>query len=408
MLDDDGWDGPEPTAAEVEQWRREAVLASGDKIEPDRFPRMHNVSAGHMYQAIIRPEHPERPEYLTVPVSPGMDEVETSVAVSRWNMLWEAGQFRRRFFDEEELPKTLATIADQGDVNISLVPRTSSRYFEFAPLYHLLPKATLERFGLPLLHCGQWPFLAQVGDVDRYLPSDFHQRLRRAWEYAVWPRLMPGSPPSAFTRDDPIRMLAHNLEFWLPAVTDVIQETLREFPLGEGDIGPVPLIDGSVLPGATLGRPRKGGEIWSGEEEAAEALAWTVEQADRTGQLRGILDAVRAHRIEDDFSARWSYAREDFERKLYRKRAKVQVKFVELTDTIPVQGPETEVVGNVVTSDFLALLDPVDRQVVVLLRSGLTKLTDVAEELGYANHSAVSKRLARIRQQALLYFDQLD
>lgn len=264
---------------------------------------------------------------------------------------------------------------------------------------------------MPLLHGGQWPVLAQVGDVDRYLPDDFHQRLSRAWEYAVWPRLMPGSPPSAFTRDDPIRMLAHNLEFWLPAVTDVIQDTLREFPLGGSETiepGPVTLIDGSVLPGATLGQPRKGGDIWTGEDDAAEALDWTVEQADHTSQLRGILDAVRSHRVADDFSARWSWAREDFERKLYRKRAKVQVRFVELTDTIPVQGPEAEVVGNVVTSDFLALLDPVDRQVVILLRSGLTKLTDVADELGYANHSAVSKRLARIRQQAQAYFDQLE
>jgi hypothetical protein len=34
----------------------------------------------------------------------------------------------------------------------------------------------------------------------------------------------------AFTRDDPIRLLAHNLDFWLPAVTATIQDQLREFP----------------------------------------------------------------------------------------------------------------------------------------------------------------------------------
>lgn len=205
-------------------------------------------------------------------------------------------------------------------------------------------------------------------------------------------------------------MLAHSLDYWLPAATEVIQKTLGEFPLVTNGItpGPVPLEDGSVLRGAIMGGPRMGGQIWCGEDEAAEALAGTVGQADQTGQLGGILEAVRSHRVEDDFSPRWSYAREDFERKLYRKRAKVQVRFVELTDTIPVQGPEAEVVGDVVTADFLALLDPVDRQVVVLLRSGLTKLTDVGKELGYANHSAVSKRLARIRQQAQTYFDQLD
>lgn len=82
---------------------------------------------------------------------------------------------------------------------------------------------------------------------------------------------------------------------------------------------------------------------------------------------------------------------------LYRTRSKVKVRFVELTDTIPVQGPETEVEDRIVFADFLTLLDERDRQVVVLLNSGTTKLTDVARILGYSNHSAVSKRLKLIR-----------
>src|SRR5262249_53126519 len=128
--------------------------------------------------------------------------------------------------------------------------------------------------------------------------------------------------------------------------------------------------------------------------------------ADETGRLRGILDAVRSHRIEDDFSPCWSYAREDFERKLHGKRRKVKVKFVELTDTTPVQGPESDVMGNLVTNDFLALLDAQNQQIVVLLNSGVTKKTEIADILGYANHSAVSKRLAQIRRVAERYFDQ--
>lgn len=39
--------------------------------------------------------------------------------------------------------------------------------------------------------------------------------------------------------------------------------------------------------------------------------------------------------VADDLSSRWSNAREDFAHKLYRKCNKVQVRFVELTDTIP-------------------------------------------------------------------------
>ena len=123
------------------------------------------------------------------------------------------------------------------------------------------------------------------------------------------------------------------------------------------------------------------------------------------GRLRGILDAVRSNRVEDDFSERWTYAREDFERKLYRKRTKIKVRFVELTDTIPVQGSETEVLDRVVYGDFLALLNERDREVVVLLDSGMTNLTEIAATMGYRNHSPVSKRLNRIREQAARFFD---
>ena len=41
---------------------------------------------------------------------------------------------------------------------------------------------------------------------------------------------MSGSKMKAFSADDPIRLLAHNLDFWVPAVTATIQDRLRGFP----------------------------------------------------------------------------------------------------------------------------------------------------------------------------------
>lgn len=400
-------DEPDLTAEEIEAFRREEVLAHAEKTTPELYPRLGNLSAGHLYRAIIRADVPEPPEYVTVPAAE-LGRVEVSVAVAEWNLLWEAAQFRRRFFDEDDLSGQLWRVADRGDVNVVFVPRTSTRYYEYSPLFHLLSRSTAERFGLPLLQAGLWPYIARGADVDRYLPKDFEQKLGRAWASTVWRHLMPASPVSAFSKDDPIRLLAHNLDFWLPPVTEVVQEILRGFPVVNNGITETaaPLSDGSVLEGALIANPRVGSDLWCGEADAAEAVAWTVDQADADGRLRGILDAVRSNRVEDDFSGRWSFAREDFERKLYRKRSKVKVRFVELPDNIPVQGPETEVEGAMVYSDFLALLDTRDRQVVVLLTSGTTKLTDVADILGYSNHSAVSKRLKRIRAQAARYFDE--
>lgn len=398
----------EPTAAEKLAWRRDNVLLPDEAATPEEFPCLTNMSAGFLFSGVVRPLEPAPPEYVALAM-PHTSDLELVGAVGQWNMLWESAQFRRRFFDFDDMPEPMAKIADLGDVNVTFVPRTRSRYFEYAPVLHLLPKRVLDMFGLPTLRGGQWPFLADYAGIDDFLPADFEARLARAWAWTVWPHLMSGSKMKAFSADDPIRLLAHNLDFWVPAVTASIQDRLRDFPeVDKGKTpGPVTLVDGSVLAGAVAGNPRIGGPVWFGEDDAHDAVVETVGAADQTGHLRGILDAVRSHRIEDDFSSHWSYAREDFERKLHGKRRKVTVKFVELTDTTPVQGPESEVLGNVVTNDFLALLDARNREIVVLLNSGMTSKTEIAAILGYANHSAVSKRLAQIRRAAVEYFDKI-
>lgn len=367
---------------------------------PEMYPALTNVSAGFLYRRTVRALNPELPEYVTV-LEGG---VEDRLAVSRWNLLWEAAQFRRRMFDEKELPPWMAQIVDQGDRNVIFVPRTQSRYTELAPLYHLLPLNTLERYGLPVLARGIWPDPLGRPEVDSVMPTDAERRMANAWASTIWSELVPQSRMAGFSRDDPIRLLSHNLDFWIPPVTQVIQERLSDLPqgpIGEEPIDePVLLENGDFFEGARLTKPRVGSTIWEGEQDAALARSEVVEAADATGNLRAILDAVKSHRVADDFSSHWTYAREDFERKLHHKRAKAKVTFVELPDGRPVQGPESEVVGNTVCSDFLALLDPKDRHIVILLSSGYSQLTEIAEILGYANHSPVSKRLARIRKLA--------
>jgi len=394
------------TQAEVDAFRRESLFMRPDEVDPDFHPRLGNISVGFTMKGIARAVEPSPVEYVAIDIREDDDHIKEALAIHKWNQVWESAQFRRRYFDEDELPEQMARIADLGDLNVSFVPRTISRYHEYAPLLYSLPASTLERFGLPLFRAGMWPYSIGDIDVDPYLPADFEARLSRAWAWTVWPHLNSGSGLTAFSSDDPIRLLAHNLDFWVPAITEVIQDTLRGFPeVDEGtETGPVELIDGSVLEGAVKANPRMGGPIWLGVDEAAEKVGETVSAADATGRLRGIVDAVKSNRVQDDFSPRWSFAREDFERKLYSKRSKVSVKFVELTDTIPVQGPESEVLGRIVTNDFLAILNARNKEIVVLLNSGVTSRTEIAQILGYANHSAVSKRLDRIRQQAVDFF----
>ena len=157
--------------------------------------------------------------------------------------------------------------------------------------------------------------------------------------------------------------------------------------------------------GVTVCPPVAGGTLWCGEDEAWEAAQELVNVADEHGALRGVVDAVKSHRIEDDFSSLWSYEREDFERKLYRKRSKIKVTFVELPESVPVYSQDTEVHEGLLWGDFMALLDAKERRVAVCLRRGATGPVDIASELGYANHSPVSKALAKIRRKAEKFFN---
>ena len=226
------------SAAYTVQERRVDVFLPEHKTGPEEFPRLYNISAGFMAKMIARPVVPEPPTYVT-PTELERTSLEMVGAVAQWNMLWEVAQYRRRYFDLDELPPQMArVVADLGDVNVVFVPRTRSRYHEYAPLVHLLPRRVLERFGLPLLHSGQWPFMTDYAGIDEFLPADFSVRLGRAWAWMVWPRLVSGSGLSAFSGDDPVRLLAHNLDFWIPAVTTMIQTRLGEFD--EVHKGPLP------------------------------------------------------------------------------------------------------------------------------------------------------------------------
>ena len=66
--------------------------------------------------------------------------------------------------------------------------------------------------------------------------------------------------------------------------------------------------------------------------------------------------------------------------------------------------PETEIVDGLAVSEFMTVLNPLDREVVVL-RNSTTNLTEIAAIMGYSNHSAVSKQLKRIRDLADRFFE---
>lgn len=143
--DTDTWtDGDRvPTPAETREWQRENTFLPSDEATPDTYPAVYNMSAGMMFGGVIRPVDPQPPDYVAIQMDQSNPEIGGQVGM--WNMLWEAGQCRRRFFNESTMPPQIAKIADLGDINTIFVPRTVSRYFEYSTLFHILPRATVEK-----------------------------------------------------------------------------------------------------------------------------------------------------------------------------------------------------------------------------------------------------------------------
>ena len=397
--------------------------------EIDVYPELYNLSSRFLYRFLPRPVEQKQPEFLYVPDIRKSSKL--TLLISKWNIAWEAGQLRKDMFVNDEtlhtfddMPmlerhnffKVVSALKHLNSQNVYLLPDTKNRYEAYVSLYSLLPAKTLQKFGLPLLKRPIWPASGIWYAKDLSLPNDFRVRLEQAFASYIWPFINSGSPLCAFSKDEQTKLLAHNLDFWLPHITSVVEDRLRSYNFVEfesqkeiEDLNKIQQIM-NIEEGVIIDRCRQGGHIWCGEDEAYEATQELIAKADKHGKLHSIIDAIRSNRVEEDFSNRWSYAREDFERKLYKKRQKIKVKFVELDyseveDSYGVVGPDSDISETLLWNGFFSLLDVKEKQIVVCLRKGVTNLTEIATEMGYANHSPISKALTRIRQKASKYLE---
>jgi hypothetical protein len=407
-------DGQADVDEETNQELRKIRARELERInDPTQFPALASLSPAFFLRRVLVYTGPKaRLEFITVPMPEDRRQgMEIVAHVGQWNWQWEAGPYRA--FDTDKLPPALTFLRDletldAPDSDIVLVPCERDNIYElWAPLYHLLPRRTLEHFDLPLIGRGVWP-LRGVATWQEVLRPSQRESLEVAFAQHLWSHGLGRlkSPLIAFSKDDPLKLLSHDLPYWRSHMELLLREhhSYLDRVKHESD-DPDPASVPTRHPHMTYEMPRKGMEVWSGEVEAAEMTRDLIDIADERGRLRAVMDAIRSHRVEEDFSKRWSGEREDFERKLYRKRNKVKVSFVEFDDSIPYFDGEAELDGNVLYRGLMSVVDPKDRHVIVCLHNGITGVGDIAEKLGYANHSPVSKALARIRKKAAKWLE---
>jgi hypothetical protein len=87
-----------------------------------------------------------------------------------------------------------------------------------------------------------------------------------------------------------------------------------------------------------LTRPRMGGDLWNPEDPDDRAwITGLLIDGDTTVEsLEPVVEVLLGSATHEDFSTRYSWIKEDFERAFYSKRSKIKVRLHEFTDECPV------------------------------------------------------------------------
>ncbi|HWB20979.1 MAG TPA: hypothetical protein VG711_11810 [Phycisphaerales bacterium] len=150
-----------------------------------------------------------------------------------------------------------------------------------------------------------------------------------------------------------------------------------------------------------LTRPRIGGYLWDSKDASdrnriADLL---ISGNESIKSLQPVVDVLLGSSAHEDFSDRFSWIKEDFERKFYSKRSKMKITLVESVDDCAYyDGTDTPGYDDILFRDIMAFFDAEDRRVILALRQGRTK-SGIAEQLGYSGHSAISRRAVRIERR---------
>lgn len=274
-------------------------------------------------------------------------------------------------------------------MNNTLVQFPYDSNIRYLPLVYFLPEdllsqcPTLRRLPRDLAALAASEELMSLIDSDQFL-----KEIMDAAASLAFPHFGFGGWKEHYTGYSPAWRLSYTLPLWVKGVeqeTGWGLQTLFRMPPHT----PIPLFP---------------------PEYVSEVFALVVKRAIEEQGWRPILDVVREMPCDEDFEPWKTNVRIDFQRKWYHTRSKkVQtVSLEELMDEdedshifyIPdaTQNVEAYVIAKDFVERFLATLSEKDRQIVQLRQAGYS-YAEVADRLGYKNHSGVIKRIEAVKKR---------
>ena len=337
--------------------------------------------------------------------------IDLEVFAVMWNSGYDGG-FIRDGKISDELERIIPGLMEFESPHVFLVPSVEGHTELHFMLLSVVPANVVQRYGirkeranlwlLPLRHPEQrWDAIA-----DRTI-SAFHE--------FIWSRLARTKRCryEFFSKDSPIKLLADDSRYWMSRLYRIALARRENMPVTEHEDEwwePLEQLKEEFaqwLPADSdhenffIRRPRMGGALWDmhDEEECEEVVEEMLDGCGLMEPIDPILDVIQSQPAHEDFSERYSWIKEDFERSFYSKRSRVRVTLIETIDEFPAwEHGEAEGYADVLFRDVLARFNRSDRELLIALRHGKTT-SEIARECGYKSHSHISRRLAIVKER---------
>lgn len=265
------------------------------------------------------------------------------------------------------------------------------REFQYLPLFYLIPKEYATRRKLD-----KYPRNPMVFATDEHWKAEYHDDYFRVilldtWALMVWETFGIRGGFTNHTLDYPFVRLATDLPFWVTVAAQLGVNTDALAALPEDYDIPFPELK---LAAHNCGMISK--------------YVWDMPQF-KLPEMREILNE---HKCHEDYVRNKSHIRVDFHRNYYHTRTKWS-QMVSLEATIEDerqkksayiynQSEYAELEQRLWLEDFAKRLSERDKQILFMLYQEYTQ-KEIAEALGYSNHSGVCKRIRHIRKELMQF-----
>ena len=276
------------------------------------------------------------------------------------------------------------------DDNTLVYRQAALREFKYLPMFYLIPEEFVVKRKLDKYPRNPMLFATDPYWKAEYYSDYFQVQLLDMWAWMMWQAFGIRGGFDSYSVNDTFVQIAVNFPVWTTIVSEMGMTT---------DMLAM-LCDGGELPFPSLM------EAAHNCEQVFKRL-WDLPAL----RLPEILKVIEEHRSHDDYSKRYSNTKIDFYRSYYHTRSKwaKTVPMEEENDDIVTYGhiPNefAELEHRMWIDSFCERLGERDAKILKLLDQGYTQ-QEIADALGYANHSGVNKRIKKHIAPAMLKYRQ--